>query len=211
MSTSEFDEGYDPFNTTGSTENVTKEDAQKGGGGAGVTKEGFYHISVEAVSFKTDADKEPHVLVQMKTLQGEDKVQDQIGKTIYHRIYPKPLEEEDKEQKRINGLASFFFQMGVMTEEEAFGNPTFTVNRSHYERLEGCQAIVKVSKRAAREYVDKRTKEKKMGKESFEVWNNDVWNLNHEKVKDVPKDWELAQIAGASSGSNQTADDLAGI
>lgn len=209
---SEYEDGQDPFTTQGSTENTTKEDAQKGGGGAGVTKEGFYHITVEAVSFKTEEGKAPHVLVQMKTLQGEDKVQDQIGKTIYHRIFPKPLDDEDKEQKRIVGLASFFFQMGVMTEEEAFGNPTFTVTRKHYENLEGCQAIVKVSKRAAREYEDKKDGTKKMGKESFEVWNNDVWNLSHEKVKDVPRDWEMAQLAGGGGGgSSQTADDLAGI
>lgn len=208
---SEFDEGYDPFNVSGSTENVTKEDAQKGGGGAGVAKAGFYHVTVESVDFKVEADKEPHVLVVMKTLAAEEKMVDQVGRKIYHRIYPKPMEEEDKEQKRINALASFMFQMGVMTEEEAFGNPTFVCNRQHFMNLEGCQAVVKVTKREAREYEDRKTKEKKMGKESYDVYNNDVWHLEHEKVKDVPKDWQMAQLAPKVTTKDQLAADLDGV
>lgn len=208
---SEFDEGYDPFNVSGSTENVTKEDAQKGGGGAGVAKAGFYHVTVESVDFKVEEDKDPHVLVVMKTLAAEEKIADQVGRKIYHRIYPKPMDEEDKEQKRINALASFMFQMGVMTEQEAFGNATFVCNRQHFMNLEGCQAIVKVTKREAREYEDKKTKEKKMGKESYDVYNNDVWHLEHEKVKDVPKDWQMAQLAPKVTTADQLAADLDGV
>jgi hypothetical protein len=144
----------------------------------------------------------------------EEKNADQVGKNIYHRIYTKPLDEEDKEQKRINGLASMMYNMCVMSEEEAFGNANFRISRSHFENMEGCQAIVKVSRRAAKEYTDKLTGEKKMGKESFDVWSNDVYHLEHEKVKDVPRDWEMAQMAAKVGGGrceDQMQNDLDGI
>jgi len=206
---SEYEPGQDPFSIDGSTENVTPEDAQKGGGGASVSKVGFYHVSVESVSFKQQAEEKPHVLVVMDILAGEHE--DQIHKKLYHRIYPQKLENAEHEQRRINGLASFFFQFGVMTEEEAFGNNQFLVNKGHFERLEGCQGVIKVTKRDAREYVDKKTGEKKQGKESFDIWTNDVWNIHHEKVADVPKDWALAQLAPAADSQAQLAADLDGI
>jgi len=208
---SEYEEGHDPFSINGTTENTTQEDAQKGSGGAGVSKEGFFHVTVDSVSFKIEADKKPHVLVMMKVLAGEAKNADQVGKIIYKRMFPQTLEEEEKEQKRIAGLASFFYQIGVMTEAEAFGNANFVINKKHFEHLEGCQAFAKVSKRAARKYEDKKTGEMKDGRESFEVWDTDVWNLHHEKMKDVPRDWEMSQLVGAPSSGNQMADDLDGV
>ena len=219
---SEYEEGQDPFSVGGSTENVTKESAQKGGGGAMVRKAGFYHVLNESVSFEVgeaksedSESKGPTVLVVMTVLFTEEANASEMGKKIYHRIYMKPLEDPENEQKRIAGLASFMFQMGVMTEEEAFGNPQFRVTRRHFELLEGCQSIVKVSHRPAKEYKHKKSGEMKMGKESFDVWNNDVYSLTHEKVKDVPRDWQMAQIApnsgGGAGGGSSVDDDLAGV
>lgn len=208
---SEYAEGQDPFSVSGSTENVTKESAQKGGG-AMVRKTGFYHVFYDSVSFEAGENKEPAVLVVMNVLCTEDDNKSEMGKKIYHRIRMKPLENPDSEQKRIAALASFMFQSGVMTEEQAFGNAQFRVTRGDFERLEGCQAIVKVSYREAREYVDKKTNEKKMANESWEVWNNDVFSLDHEKVKDVPRDWQMAQmVSSGTSSSGSVADDLDGI
>lgn len=207
---SEYPEGQDPFSVGGSTEGTTREDAHKGGGGMSVNKEGLYHVQIESVQLKAEANEDPHVLLIMNVLNGVHE--DQIGRKVYHRIYMKKMDSEDKEQKRIAGLATFMFEFGVMSEQEAFGNANFSITRGHFERLESCQAVVKVSHRKAEEYTDKKTGEKKMGKESYSVqWNNNVWNPFHEFVKDVPKDHEMLQYVTPLDGATQTANDLSDI
>lgn len=205
---SEYEPGQDPFSIGGSTEGTDKESAHKGGGGI-VAKAGFYHVQVESVGFEGADKGNPQVLVVMVALAGEHE--SEINKKIYHRIYCSPLDEESKEQKRIAGIATFMFEMGVMSEQEAFGNPNFRVTKSHFERLEGCQAVVKVVHRPAEEYTDKKDGQKKMGKESWNVWNNDVWNPYHEKVKDVPKDHAILAYRPAPDQATQDASDLSDI
>lgn len=173
-----------------------------------VAKAGFYHVQVESVGFDGADKGNPQVLVVMVALAGEHE--SEINKKIYHRIYCTPLKEESKEQKRIGGIATFMFEMGVMSEQEAFGNPNFRVTKSHFERLEGCQAVVKVVHRPAEEYTDK-DGQKKMGKESWNVWNNDVWNPYHEKVKDVPKDHTVLAFRAPPDQASRDAADLSDI
>ncbi len=206
---SEYAPGQDPFSTSGSTSEATKDDAHKGGGGAGVSKPGMYHVMVESVEFNAQ-DKTPNVRAIMKVLSGTEE--SEIDKRFYHRIYFKKADTEEKEQKRFLAMVTFLFEFGVLAESEAFGKENVVITKAMFERLEGCQAIVKVQLEKASEYKDKDTGEMKMGKDSYKIlWNNDVWNIHHEHVKDVPKDWAIANYAPAPRTADQNAADLSDI
>lgn len=209
----EYESGHDPFGVGGSTDGHTKEDGHKGGGGL-VSKPGFYHVQVDTVSLKLPEggkNKHPEVEIIMTAVAAEDGNEDQIGKKYYHRIRMVVNEDPEKEKKRILGLATFLYELGVMSESEAFGNPDFRITRAHFERLEGCQAIVKLKHDKPREYEDQETGEKKMTKDSWTAWNNDFWNVHHEKVRDVPKDPDLMAFAVPRDAQAQTSNDLDGI
>lgn len=204
---SEQDEGYDPFAPKGSTVGVDKEEIHRGGGAA-VSKPGMYHVVVESVSFESGEDKSPAVLMVNAVNAGTEE--SEVGKKLYHRIRMTPPDEEDKRAKWFAGIITLLFEFGVLSEEEAFGKEELQLSRSIFERLEGCQAIVKVTHRPAKEYLSKKTGKMEPGKESWEMaWNNDCWNIHHDFVKDVPKDWELANLAAPSKES--LAADLDGI
>jgi hypothetical protein len=203
---SEYEPGQDPFTLGGSTAEKTKDDAHKGGGGGGVSKPGMYHVTVESVEFKPE-DEKPNVKIIMNVLSGTEE--SEFGKRIYHYIYFNKLETEESEQKRFFALVVFLNAFGVIPDEEAFGRENVIITKTMLERLEGCQAIVKVVYEKPSEYVDKKTQEKKMRKESWKIaWNNDVWNIHHEHVKDVPKDWEMANMIPAPRTASELAADL---
>lgn len=206
---SEYEPGQDPFTTSGSTSEATKDDAHKGGGGAGVAKAGMYHVMVESVEFNP-TDDTPNVRAIMKVLSGTEE--SEIDKRIYHRIYFSKADTEEKEHKRFLSLVTFLFEFGVLAESDAFGKESVVLTKAMFERLEGCQAIVKVQLEKASEYKDKKTGQMKMGKDTYKIaWNNDVWNIHHEHVKDVPKDWAIANYAPAPRTADQNAADLADI
>ena len=206
---SEYEPGQDPFTMRGSTSEATKDDAHKGGGGASVAKPGMYHVMVESVEFNPN-DGTPNVRAIMKILSGTEE--SEIDKRIYHRIYFKEADTEEKEKKRFLSMVAFLFEFGVLSESEAFGKDDVVLTKPMFERLEGCQAIVKVQLEKGTEYVDKKDGKTKMGKDSYKIlWNNDVWNIHHEHVKDVPKDWSIANYAPAPRTADQNAADLSDI
>jgi hypothetical protein len=203
---SEYEPGQDPFSVSGSTVDKTKDDAHKGGGGAGVGKPGMYHVTVESVEFNPQ-DKTPNVRVIMAILSGTEE--SEFGKKIYHRIYMGKADTEEKEQKRFLALLTFLFEFGVIAEEDAFGKDNVVITKKMFENLEGCQAIVKVQLEKAAPYKDKMSGEEKMGKDAYKIlWNNDVWNIHHEHVKDVPKDWDMANMIPAPRTASELAADL---
>lgn len=207
---SEYAPGQDPFSMSGSTEELTKDDLHKGGG-AGVSKPGMYHVHVQSVELKAD-EKTPNIRVIMEILNGTEE--SEIGKKIYHRIYfsKKTKDDPEKEQRAFRQLVTFLFEFGTLSADRAFGNKNLVLDRGDFERLEGCQAVVKVELEKAKPYMDEHGVEKE-GKDSYKIlWNNNVWNLNHEFVADVPKDMQMAAVAPAGGGMDTSlADDLNGV
>ena len=205
---SEYEPGQDPFSTSGSTVDKTKDDAHKGGGGAGVAKAGMYHVTVESVEFNPPtADSSANVRAIMAILSGTEE--SEFGKKVYHHLYMGKADTEEKEQKRFMSLLTFLFEFGTIAEGDAFGKENVVITKKMFENLEGCQAIVKVQLDKAREYKDRKSGEMKMGKDSYKIlWNNDVWNIHHDFVKDVPKDWDMANMIPAPRTAGELAADL---
>lgn len=206
---------FEDFEVTGSTVDTTAGDLHKGGGGA-VSKAGFYHGVIDSVQYKPATEEgKAHILCTFTTWAASPKdAESEIGKKYFHRLYINPPEgdtPEKTEEKRVahfKGLLTFLYEHGVISQDEAFGKESFTITKEPFMRLESCQSIFKIDKLAAREYIDKKTGQKKMGKDSFQAYSNNFWNLNDPHVKDVPRDWEMAQQAPVITSDAQMAADI---
>lgn len=155
------------------------------------------------------------VNVQFRILDGDNL--DQKGRSVWRRIQLEtwanhadhregrvPFDPTDeKGKRRIEGIVAAFYALGIITAEDVRkGRPRITAKA--LEQAELWQCVVKVSE--PDEYSDRcRIK-----------WDSDIFPVDHERVKNVPKDGAaLAEFrANTGTGSFDPAagqDDLADI
>jgi hypothetical protein len=210
------DEFFDPFAAPIDTSDVTPETVHEGGGGQ-VAIAGFYHVRVQSVEYKREVvegtwdesaenggsdckRKLPHYKIVLVALGGEHP--SEIEKKIYHSIYlakwsdRKDGEFQAPELKAWQSIIAFLYAFGTVGEE-VFGNANAKLSHDNFMRLENCQAVAKVDI------------EEHNGKPQARIqWNNDVWPLNHDHVKDVPKDVEAMQYAMTGVAAADELDDI---
>lgn len=194
---------FDPFGQEVSTEGMEPETVHDGGGNT-VAAEGRFHVQTESVEIENKEGELPFVKTTMRVLNGE--VESELNKVVYNRLYL--ANWEDKKNKVIGplkegaqkGLIAFLHSFGVIGDE-AFGQTALRITRDMFERLEGTQAVIKVTKGKDRTVEKDGEKVTYAGRYEMQ-WSNDCWPIDHEKVKDVPKDHVLAAAA------TPAADDL---
>jgi len=210
----------DPFSMGADTSGMEPEELK--GGGNFVDEEGLFHVQIVKVELDPGtltAEKQttPMVSVTMEVLAGTSDAQ--IGKSTRHRLFlatwkdkknrlegwnpvlPRPGEATNGDlSPQAKGLLWFLHSFGVRPMKAS--QP---IDRAMFERLEGCQAIIKVELGQDRT-INKGTPDEKTFKGRHEMqWSNDCWPCEDEAVKDVPKDHEALALAGKSLASGATA------
>ena len=204
---------FDAFGQPLNTSEMDSESVHEGGNT--VSEEGHYHVQIEQQEIVEDNEgrKLPHVKLTMNVLAGENP--DQVGRKVYNRLFLAGWEDKKNgvmgplSDGAAKGLMAFLHSFGVVGDE-AFGQEEFRLTRGLFERLENTQAVIKVTKGEDRTVKNEETGEETTYKGRYEMaWSSDCWPLDHEKVKDVPKDYQAAAMAGAGSAAGD--DDLSDL
>jgi hypothetical protein len=187
---------FNPFGTDYDTSELDSDGIHEGGGSS-VALEGFYHVQVADVSYtKYDISEGgseptrvlPQVKIIMQVLEGDHA--SEKGKNVYHTIYlAKWADRESGEVEKLQGVQlkgviAFLHAFGTIGEE-VFGRPSVKINLDMFSRLEGLQAIVRVSQEA--ESVNKETGVVYPARCKIR-WNTDVFPIDHKRVEGVNVD-----------------------
>lgn len=210
------DEFFDPFAAPIDTTGVDAETVHEGGGGQ-VSIAGHYHVRVQSVEYKReqvegewDESQDgggpnckrslPHYKIVLVALAGEHP--SEVDKKIYHSIYlgkwadRKAGEFVGPEAKAWQSIIAFLYAFGTVGDE-VFGTAEARLSHDNFMRLENLQAVAKVD---IEEYN---------GKPQARIqWNNDVWPLTHDHVKDIPKDIDAMQYAVSGVAAADDLDDI---
>lgn len=185
------------------------DDAQPKQGGAACSKAGMYHVHVKDIkkegSMTAGEDgsfKSPCIRLDLEILAGTHP--DQVGKTIYHRVYQAKAKRE-KDPNDPNGKKEITvgygpltdasreqymrtaFQLGVMAEEE-LGKAKATVR---WSLAPGRQCVVRVDEDTEDDY-----KKPGQNRTVYRINFGNFWSVTHPDVAEVPKDPEAMAMAG---------------
>ena len=191
------------------------DDATPRQGGAACSREGMYHVHVKDIkkegSMTAGEDgtfKSPCIRLDLEILAGTNP--DQMGKTIYHRVYLAKAKREkdptDGKEKTVGygpltdssreQYMRTAYQLGVMAEEE-LGKEKATVR---WSLAPGRQCVVRVDEDQEDDFRDKdaAAKEKRpvAKKTVYRINFGNFWTVTHPDVAEVPKDPEAMAMAG---------------
>lgn len=170
--------------------------------GGFIDKEGFFHVEILDATKEVDPakGKAPCLRVDMKVLDGTDK--SQVGRMLFHRINLAKLNQKTGELEPLSvgarkNLFKFFVQLGLLEQSQVEGNQSVKLP---WQKLQAMQCVIEI-KNEPYDETDKNTGTptgKK--KDSFRIpYGCNVWTVDAEKVKNVPKDVDaLASFTGGA-------------
>lgn len=184
---------------------IEAEELVPSSGGSACDKPGRYHVLVNGVKMEAlDHEGIPSVArLDLLILDGTDPTQKE--RTIYHRVRlfkvikdetsKEPIDRAPYSAKYITQAVRAAFALGL--------TDTPTLRGVDWEAATGRQCVVKVDA-SEDEYNGKVTLRHEVGFGNF-------WRIDHEDVKEVPKDGEALALLTGGAGIGTGGDDFSDI